>query len=154
MRMRRNRSAQTGVATVEFAVALPVLLFLFLGVVEFGRAFLQYNMLTRAVQDAARLVASEALRGQAGTVNLDAALLTTARNLVVFGNGGGTGGALLPGLTPGNILVRDLGGGNIAVSATYAYQPMIGTAIPDVVRGGNVNTRFTLRAEVVVRAIS
>lgn len=139
---------------MEFAVALPVLLFLFLGVVEFGRAFLQYNLLTRAVQDGARLVASEALRGQAGTVNLDAALVATARNLVVFGNAAGTGSALLPGLTAGNILVRDLGGGNIAVSATYAYQPMIGTAIPDLARGGQIGTRFTLTAEVVMRAIS
>lgn len=154
MIIHRNRSTQKGVAAVEFAVALPVLLFLFLGVVEFGRAFLQYNLLTRAVQDAARLVASEAPRGQAGTINLDAALVSTARNLVVFGNGAGTGSALLPGLTPGNVVISDRGGGNIAVTATYAYRPMIGTAIPDVVRGGRIGTQFNLRAEVVMRAIS
>ena len=139
---------------MEFAVALPVLLLLFLGVVELGRAFLQYNTLTRAVRDSARLVATEALRGQAGTINLDPALVTTARNLVVFGNAGGTGTALLPGLTPGNVTIRNAGDGNIAVSETYAYQPMIGTAIPDVVRGGQIGTTFTLTAEVVMRALS
>ncbi len=149
-----HKSGQAGVAAVEFTIALPVMLLLFLAVVEFGRAFLQYNALTRAVQDSARLVASEALRGQAGTVNLDAALIATARSLVVFGNSAGTGVALLPGLTPGNVTVRDLGSGNIAVSATYLYQPMIGTGIPRMVQGGQIATGFTLRAEVVMRAIS
>ena len=154
MHRNRKKSAQAGVAAMEFAIALPVLLLLFMAVVEFGRAFLQYNQLTRAVQDSARLVASEALRGSAGTVNLDAALVAKARSLVVFGNTAGTGPTLLPGLIPGNVTVRDLGGGNIAVSATYTYQPMIGTGIPRMVQAGQIATGFTLRAEVVMRAIS
>lgn len=149
-----SRRQQRGVSAVEFAIALPVLLFMFLGVVEFGRAFLQFNALNRAVRDSARLVAEEALRGQAGTVNLDAALIARARNLVVFGNGGGTGQVLLPGLAPGNVTVQNLGNGNISVLATYAYQPIIAGGIPDVVRGGAIGTLFTLRAEVVMRAIS
>ncbi len=154
MDRNRNKAAQAGLATVEFTIALPVLLLLLLAVTEFGRVFHQYNTLTRAVQDSARLVASKALRGQAGTVNLDAALVATARSLVVYGNTAGTGAALLPGLTPGNVTVRDLGGGNIAVSATYNYQPMLGSGIPDMVQGGQIPTRFSLRAEVVMRAIS
>jgi Flp pilus assembly protein TadG len=154
MSLRKTRSAQGGVAAVEFVVALPVLLFMMLGVAEFGRAFLQYNILTRTAQDTARMVASEALRGQAGTVNLDATLVTAARNVAVFGNAGGTGSALLPGLTPGNVTIRNLGGGNFAVAIAYAYQPMIGIAVPDVVQGGSLGTRFTLTAEVVMKAIS
>lgn len=152
--MHRNNSAQAGLATVEFTVALPLLMFLFLAVAELGRAFLQYNTLTRAVQDSTRYVSTQALRGQAGTVNLDAALVAAARSLVVYGNVAGTGTVLLPGLTPANVTVRDLGGGNVAVSASYRYQPMIGTAIPDFVRGGSIATTFTLSAEVVMRAIS
>jgi hypothetical protein len=99
-------------------------------------------------------VASEALRGQSGVVNLDAALIATARSLVVFGNTAGTGPTLLPGLVPGSVTVRDAGGGNIAVSATYIYQPMIAGGIPRMVQGGQIATGFTLRAEVVMRAIS
>jgi Flp pilus assembly protein TadG len=152
--MGRHKSSQAGVATVEFAVALPVLLVMLLVASEFGRAFLQYTMLTHAVDDSVRFVASQALRGQAGTVNLDAALVTSARSLVVYGNTAGTGTALLPGLVPANVTVRDLGGGNISVLATYAYQPMIGTAIPNLVAAGSFSTRFRLSAEVVIRAIS
>ena len=154
MHRAAKKSAQAGIAAVEFTVALPLLLFLFLAVSEFGRAFLQYNALTRAVQDSARQVASEAIGNGTGVVVLDAALLATAKNLVVFGNSGGTGTALLPGLTVANVTVTNLGGGNIAVAVAYAYQPMIGTRIPDLVQGGPTPTLFTLRAEVRMRAIS
>ncbi len=139
---------------VEFTVVLPLLLFLFLAVAELGRAFLHYNTLTRAVRDSARYVASLALRGQAGTVNLDAALVAAARSLVVYGNAAGTGPALLPGLTPANITVRDLGGGNISVAVSYSYQPMIGSGIPNPAGNGSIGTLFTLSSEVVMRAIS
>ena len=152
--MCRQRRREAGISTVEFTVALPLLLFLFLAVAEFGRIFLQYNRLTRAVQDSARYASTQALRGQAGTVNLDAALVAATRNLVVYGNTGGTGTALLPGLAPAQVTVSDLGGGNIAVSANYPYQPMIGTAIPDLVQGGSIATTITVKATVVMRAIS
>jgi len=149
-----NRSAQRGVAVVEFTIALPLLMFLFLAVSEIGRAFLQYNSLTRAVRDSARLVSTRAFAGQSGVVSLDPAVVTAARNLVAYGNPQGAGPALLPGLAPGNVTVRDAGGNNIAVSVTYNYQPMIGTALPNLLGGGAIATTFTLSAEVIMRAIS
>ena len=149
-----GKRRQGGIAIVELTIALPLLFFLFLAVSELGRVFLHYNTLTRATRDAARLVASQALRGQAGTVNLDAALVSSARSLLVYGTTSGSGTTLLPGLTPGNVTISDRGGGNIAVTVNYAYQPMIGTAIPDFVGGGSIATTFTLSAEVVMRAIS
>jgi Flp pilus assembly protein TadG len=145
---------QRGLAIVEFTIVLPLLLFLFLAVAEFGRAFLQYNLLTHAVRDSARFVASKALLGQAGSVNLDAATISQARSLVVYGNVGSTGSPLLPGLATGNVTVSSVGGGNIAVLATYPYQPMIGAGIPDLVGVGRFAMRFNLSAEVVIRAIS
>jgi Flp pilus assembly protein TadG len=150
----KQRMSQRGLSTVEFTVALPLLLFLLLAVSEFGRAFLQYTTLTHAIRHSARYVASQALRGQAGTVNLDAGLVAAARSLTVYGNTTGTGTPLLPGLVPANVTVRDLGGGNIAVNVSYAYQPMIGTAIPDLMGTGRIATTFTLTSEAVMRAIS
>ena len=154
MHRNLNRSAQRGVAVVEFTIALPLLLFLFLAVSEIGRAFLHYNSLTRAVRDSARLVSTRALAGQSGTVSIDPAVIGLARNLVVYGNPQGSGPALLPGLVPGNVTVRDAGNNNIAVSATYNYQPMIGNALPNLLGGGAIATTFTLRSEVIMRAIS
>lgn len=154
MHKNLNRSAQRGVAVVEFTIALPLLIFLFLAVTEFGRAFLHYNALTRAVRDSARMVSTRALAGQSGTILLDATVVASARNLVVFGNPQGTGPALLPGLVPGNVTVRDAGSNNIAVAVTYNYQPMIGTALPNLVGTGSIATTFRLTSEVIMRAIS
>ncbi len=154
MHRNLNRSAQRGVAVVEFTIALPLLMFLFLAVSELGRAFLHYNALTRAVRDSARLVSTKAFLGSGNVVNLTATVQTTGKNLVVYGNPQGTGPALLPGLVPGNVTVRDAGSNNIAVSVTYNYQPMIGTALPNLVGAGSIATTFTLSAEVIMRAIS
>jgi Flp pilus assembly protein TadG len=154
MHRNPNRSTQRGVAVVELTIALPLLLFLFLAISELGRAFLQYNALTRAVRDSARMVSTKAILDGGGIVNLDATVVAAARNLVAYGNPQGTGPALLPGLTTGNVTVRDAGSNNIAVSVTYNYQPMIGTALPNLVGTGSLATTFTLSAEVVMRAIS
>ena len=152
--MDGSRNHERGVAVVEFTIALPVLLTLFLATCELGRAFLHYNALTRAARDSARFVAAWAERGQAGTINLDAALVLNARNLVVYGNTAGSGTPLLPGLAPGMVTVRDAGGNHIAVSVTYTYQPMIAPSPPDLVQGGTFwSGLLNLRAEVVMRAL-
>ena len=50
-RMTRNRRGQ---ATVEFALILPVLLLLVLGIIEFGKAWNLAQMATDAVREGAR----------------------------------------------------------------------------------------------------
>ena len=80
-----GRPAQRhGIVAVETVIVLPVVLFLLLAVAEFGNAILQYNVLTRAVRDSARYIASDA-GANAGVINLTAAKITTARNLAVYG---------------------------------------------------------------------
>jgi hypothetical protein len=138
---------------VEFTIVLPLMLFLFLAVSELGRAFLHYNALTRAVRDSARYVAAWALRGQSGTVNIDATLSSEARNLLVYGRTGGGGPPILPGLAPGNVTVSDAGNGNISVSVQYQYQPMLAPDIPSLVGNGSVGGTFTMNAQVVMKAL-
>lgn len=55
--MRRFRLLREtrGSALVEFAIALPVLLLLVFGIVDFGRALFALNNLTNAVREGARL---------------------------------------------------------------------------------------------------
>ncbi len=50
---------QRGVALVEFALVLPLLLLLCLTVVELGRAFWHYKVLVQSVREAARYVAAQ-----------------------------------------------------------------------------------------------
>jgi hypothetical protein len=51
---RRFRSAR-GAALVEFAVALPLLLVLIAGIVDFGFVFQRYEVITNAAREGARL---------------------------------------------------------------------------------------------------
>lgn len=153
IRANAHGRKQRGVAVVEFTIALPLMLFLFLAVSELGRAFLHYNALTRAVRDSARYVAAWALRGQSGTVNIDATLLSEARNLVVYGTTGGGGTPLLPGLAPGNVTVTDAGSGNISVWVQYQYQPMLAPDIPALVGSNRVGGAFTMQTQVVMKAL-
>lgn len=51
-----NSKRQCGVAAVEFAIVLIVLLLIMAGIIEFGRAFWYYDALIKATRDGARLL--------------------------------------------------------------------------------------------------
>jgi hypothetical protein len=82
-----------GVALVEFALILPLLLVLTFFTTEFGRAMYQYNSMTKSVRDAARYL----------SMQLPNTHTTEARNLVVYGNLAGTGNPVASGLTTGHV---------------------------------------------------
>lgn len=144
---------QGGVAAVEFAIVAPLCLFVMLSVSEFGRAILQYNTLTRAVRDAARYAASEAIQGQSGVVRVDTDLVSAVGNVAAFGTAAGTSESLLPGLAPTDFIVTDEGGGVISVTGTYNYQPLFGAVLPQTIQRGAIRSAFTMRAQITMRAL-
>jgi Flp pilus assembly protein TadG len=149
----RFAERQRGLAIVEFTIVVGILLMLILATAEFGRAFLQYNTLTKSVHDGARHVAGRALFGSTGTVSISPGLETETRNLVVYGNTFGAGSPILPGLSTANVTVVNAGGGNISVSAAYAYAAFF-AFIPGFFYGPNTNTSgYTLQTQVTMRAL-
>ncbi|MBT9476796.1 TadE family protein [Polaromonas sp.] len=84
---------QKGVALVEFALILPLLLLLSMITTEFGRAMYQYNTLTKSVRDASRYL----------SLQTPGTKITEARNLMVYGNTAGTGAPLALGLTTSHV---------------------------------------------------
>ena len=72
--MRTGRR-QKGVAIVEFALAVPLMLIMSFITTEFGRAVYQYNTLAKSVRDAARYLSIQ-------TPNTHQ---TEAANLIVYG---------------------------------------------------------------------
>src|SRR3954470_21556758 len=84
---------QSGVAVVEFALILPLLLLMTFIVVEYSRALYQYNTLTKSVRDAARYL----------SVQSPGSNIAQAKNLVVYGNPAGTGTPLAIGLTTARV---------------------------------------------------
>jgi Flp pilus assembly protein TadG len=147
---------QDGLAMVEFVIAAPVLLLLLFASVEFGHFLIQYSILSDAVRDATRYVAGRALSGQSGVLLQGSdwsTLVNQGRNLAAYGNMAGTGTALLPSLTAGQITVaQDTTTNNISVTATYAYQSLFGAAMPNFM-GGSIATNFTLTISTVMRAL-
>jgi Flp pilus assembly protein TadG len=91
--VKAMKNTQRGVALIELALVLPFLLLLSSTVTEFGRALYEYDILTKAVRDAARYL----------SVQTPGTHLTEARNLVVYGNTAGTGTPLARGLTTASV---------------------------------------------------
>src|SRR5579863_5733360 len=121
----RCRRMQHGTAAVEFTIVLPVLLMSMVATAEIGRMLSQYNTLNKAVRDAVRYLAANALTGTTGVISITSALQTATTNLVLTGNTAGTGTALLPNLNGGNVTVASLANGYVSVSATYTYVPIL-----------------------------
>ncbi len=152
MRALTPLTRQRGLALVETAITLPVLLFVMLAASEFTNAFVTHTTLTKAVRDGARWAAEEAIDGTL-TVNLTAALQAEASNLVVYGNKAGAGAPLLNGLTTGDVTVTALADNNIRVTANYPYTGILGTVLPTFGSGSNISLLFNMDATVTMRAL-
>ena len=153
MSVRAVRSNQQGTAVVEFAIVLPVLLLLLFSIVDIGRMLSQYNTLTVAVRDACRYAASNAAVGSTGVLSITPQLQAAAGNLVSTGTIGGLSPPLLPGLSPADVIVADAGNGYISVTASYAYQPLLGARLPTFGFGPPLSLALTLRAQTVMRVL-
>src|SRR5438067_4186062 len=84
---------QQGVAMVEFALILPMLLILTFTVTELGRAFYQYNVLAKSVREAARYL----------SVRSPGTDLGLAKNIIVYGKPSGGSSPVLTGLALSNV---------------------------------------------------
>jgi Flp pilus assembly protein TadG len=80
---------QSGVALIELALLIPLLLVMTFVVTEFGRAIYQYNTITKSVRDAARYL----------TTQTPGTHVTEAQNLVVYGTTTAGSNPLALGLT-------------------------------------------------------
>lgn len=91
------RSRQQGVAAVEMAILLMPLIFIVFGITEFGRAFYQFNTVTKATRDAARYLSAQ----QPGSKD------TEATCLVRYGNTSCSGTLLAPALGTATVTICD-----------------------------------------------
>jgi len=148
---------QLGLAMVEFAIATPILLVLLYAIAEFGNVFYQYAMLADGARDADRYLASNAITDSSGVVTVSSTVSNATKNLVVYGNAGGTGSPLLPGLAVGQVTVATQadpdGSTDVTVSVAYPYQSLLGGSIPNFASAGTIGTAFTLNVFTSMHAI-
>ena len=94
LQLQRFQRDESGLQLVEATIVLPIFLILFAATAEFGRYFYEYTTLAKAVQVGSRYLS---------TVPVDGTGDTVAKNLIVYGNVGGTGSPILTGLTTSNV---------------------------------------------------
>lgn len=124
--MLRRRDNEKGATLVEFSIGVTVFAMAMFGVLEFSRVLWAHNALT----DAARRGARYAVLHTSGDIN-------SVKNVVVYGNPGGTGNPMLSDLTTANVEVVyngfGMNEGTVTVSITdYQFQlviPIVGTTI-------------------------
>jgi len=90
-----RQQPEDGVALVEFAMVLPLLLVLAFGIIDFGRAFQTWITLTNAAREGARL----------GTVSQDAQAVRQRCESTAGVSGVSCSVSGLPGITGQNVTV-------------------------------------------------
>jgi hypothetical protein len=130
----------------------PLMLLIMLATAEVTRAFVDHNTLTKAVRNGVRYVAENAFQGTTGIVFVSTQLRGEAKNLVVYGNTLGVGSPVLPGLTPADITITDLGGDNIQISVSFTITGMLGPVVPNFF-GSSIDLLHNLQASVTMRAL-
>ncbi len=144
----------TGLAVVEMAIVLPILILLTLSAGEFGRAFIQYSRLSHRVQSAARFVADNALQGSTGVALLTDNIASQARNLAVYGTTSVGTTPAVPGLTPSDVQISVTPNGVVSVAITYEYEPVIGDFLPTFGLGQDIAVgSIALNPRTVMRAL-
>ena len=144
---------QRGSAAVEFALMVPVFLFMLFATEEIGRALYEFNVVNKSVRDAAQYLARNCMT--AGQVDLaECGLENGAKNLVVFGNPAGTGSPLVKGLTVDKVAVTTPGGTPLRyvnVAVTYTFEPLFPINFVDT--GGGIDSPGTFTAAVRMRGL-
>ena len=98
--LNRFRRDEQGVQLLELAIVLPIMMLLFASVAEFGRYFYEYSTAAKGARLGARYLASKS------AVSNKTDYEVIAKNIVVYGNAGGTGSPILPGMTTANVEVQ------------------------------------------------
>ena len=149
---RHSISYQRGLVLVEMVLITPLMLLMMLATAEVTRAFVDHNTLTKATRNGVRYVAENAFQGTTGIVFISTQLRSEAKNLVVYGNTLGVGSPVLPGLTPADITITDLGGDNIQISVSFTITGMLGPVVPNFF-GSSIDLLHNLQASVTMRAL-
>lgn len=144
---------QRGLAAVEAAIVLPLLLLMFIATAEVGRALLHYNTLAKGVRDGGHHLAANAVDDFTSTVDITAELETEVKNLARYGNIHGNGTTLLPDYDDEDLSINIPDADHVALIADYPFQPMLFNTLPTFGYGSNIDLLFTLQTSITMRVM-
>lgn len=152
----QSLNIQAGLASVEFAAVLPIMLVLMLSTAELGRALHNYNTLSKTVRNGARYASENILNG-VGNATLSQSLAIEVKNIVVSGTTISGYAPLLDGLSGDNVTVEILQAGSngephVRVVAHWRFIPIVGS-IPTLENENRLIKGFDLQSAVTMRAL-
>jgi len=141
MRLRRD---ERGTALIEMAFTLPMLLFISIGILEFGRAFQTWQVLTNAAREGARV---------AVLPGIDDAMVTARVDEYI------QAGVLDPSVTPTVTIQRNAtisyGSGTASgstVTVSYPFKFMVMNGVAKLLSSSStVGTDFTMATSATMR---
>jgi Flp pilus assembly protein TadG len=145
--MRRLLRSESGAELIEFALTLPLLLLVVLGIMEFGLMFREYEVVTNAAREGARIAILPGFASADVTLRVDDYLTTAGLDLT---RATVTPGAATP--TPVGALCVSM------VPVTVAYQhpvPFLGgimTYFGSSIGTVNLTATSSMRTEVAAGA--
>lgn len=168
------KELQKGAVIVEFAIVVPLLLLLVIGICEFGYGFYHLNILNKSAQDGARFFSNTEIARFDSTVNkaslsypinvgsTNSENITYMQNLVIYGNINGTGNALMPPnngsgysfpTTPVNFIlaVPTAAPDHIQLTVQYTHHFILGTAVSNFIPRLGSTGSIILTASSVLR---
>ncbi|HGY9614284.1 TadE/TadG family type IV pilus assembly protein [Vibrio harveyi] len=126
LNIKNKGKEQSGLAIIEFIIALPVLLMLTVLVIDVCRAFIQYTEVNKALQNGARYAVVDTY----GTLTFDSiADETSIKNVVVYGSPTAGTTPIIDHIAVGDITITQPTQANkeVTLSATYNYVPIFST---------------------------
>ena len=145
--LRRRVRSERGAELVEFALTLPLLLLVVLGIIEFGLLFQEYEVVTNAAREGARIAV---LSNSAGYTNDE--VVTRVNDYLE------AGGLDLAQATPAPAVAgpteEDIGGGKCVttMSVTASYQHPVPFVSGIMTYFGGSFGQIPLKAVAVMRA--
>jgi len=141
MRLRRD---QRGTALIEMAFTLPMLLFISVGILEFGRAFQTWQVLTNAAREGARVAVLPGIDDSMVTARVDEYIQA---------------GVLDPSVTPTVTIQRNAtisyGSGTASgskVTVSYPFKFMVMNGVAQLLStGSTVGSDFTMATSATMR---
>jgi Flp pilus assembly protein TadG len=156
----KGSKSKVGQGMVEFALTLPVLMLLMLGIIEFGRLLFAYSAVTTAAREAARYGSAaggldttinnyqdcDGIRAAATRIGALAGVENSAAGVAIAYDSGPGGAAISGGCPVGGTGPELHLGDRIIVTITITYQPIV----PLVNLPGDITIRSVSRRTVLV----
>ena len=137
-RTMSSKKRQQGLALIELALTIALLVAITFGITEFGRAMYQYNTLAKAARDGVRFLA---VRDPGAPASISG-----VQCMVVHGNPGCTGPTIVPGLTVDMVSVcHAMDPACAATHQSQGFSPVINLVTVTI---GGANAPFTFQSVV------